>query len=127
MGQPVYLRNVVTLKLDGDKCVGCGVCLSVCPHAVLRLVNRKLRIGGSLENGRKVEIADRDACMECGACSRNCPVRAVTVSTGVGCAAAVINSFLGRKNTSCCCTIDSPKTPCDDVERLSGIDRPSCC
>ncbi len=127
MGQPVYLKNVVTLRLDGEKCMGCGVCLSVCPHAVLRPVNGSVPIGGSLEIGRKVEIGDRDACMECGACARNCPVKAVTVSTGVGCAAAVINSFLGRKNSSCSCTIDPPKTPGDGNERPSETDHPSCC
>ncbi len=95
MGQMVYLKDVVTLKLDEEKCVGCGVCLIVCPHAVLRRANGKIQIG------------KRDACMECGACSQNCPVKAVTVRAGVGCATAVINSALGRKNCSCCCTIDS--------------------
>jgi NAD-dependent dihydropyrimidine dehydrogenase PreA subunit len=93
IGQLVYLKDVVTLKLEEEKCIGCGTCLLVCPHAVL-----------SLTNG-KIEIADRDACMECGACARNCPVEALAVRSGVGCAAAVINSALGRK--SACCTIDS--------------------
>jgi NAD-dependent dihydropyrimidine dehydrogenase PreA subunit len=90
----IYLRDVVTLNLDQIKCVGCGTCLLVCPHAVL-----------SLTNG-KVEIANRDACMECGACARNCPTDALRVRSGVGCATAVINSMLGRKKSSCCCTIE---------------------
>jgi NAD-dependent dihydropyrimidine dehydrogenase PreA subunit len=94
MNALVYLRDVVTLSLDQIKCMGCGTCLHVCPHAVL-----------SLTNG-KVEITDRDACMECGACARNCPAEALHVRTGVGCAAAVINSMLGRKKSSCCCTIE---------------------
>ena len=94
MGQLIYLRDVVTLKLDQKACVGCGMCLLVCPHAVL-----------SPTNG-KIEIANRDACMECGACARNCPAEALSVRSGVGCAAAVINSKLGRKKSSCCCTID---------------------
>ena len=94
MGQLIYLRDVVTLKLDQKACVGCGMCLLVCPHAVL-----------SLTNG-KIEIANRDACMECGACARNRPAEALSVRSGVGCAAAVINSMLGRKKSSCCCTID---------------------
>jgi len=106
MGQLVYLKNVVSLKLDQERCAGCGVCLSVCPHAVL-----------SLTNG-KIEIADRDACMECGACARNCPVEALTVQAGVGCATAVINSKLKRKSSCSCCTIDS--------EERSG-DSPVCC
>ena len=115
MGQLVYLRDVATLKLDGGKCIGCGMCLLVCPHAVL-----------SQTNG-KVEIRDRDACMECGACAQNCPVKAVTVQSGVGCATAVINSALGRKSTSCCCTIEPKETSGGTADCTSGADRGTCC
>jgi NAD-dependent dihydropyrimidine dehydrogenase PreA subunit len=101
MNRLIYLRDVVTLKLDLQKCAGCGACLLVCPHAVL-----------SLTNG-KIEIANRDACMECGACARNCPTEALNVRSGVGCATAVINAMLGRKKSSSCCTIDSE-------EKISG-------
>ena len=31
MGQLIYLKNVVTLQLDQEKCTGCGTCLEVCP------------------------------------------------------------------------------------------------
>lgn len=85
-----YLKNVVTLKLDEKKCTGCGMCLEVCPHRVFDL------------NGRKARIQNRDACMECGACNRNCPVGAVAVESGVGCAAAVMNTLLGRSGDCCC-------------------------
>jgi ferredoxin len=90
----IYLTDVVTLSLDEEKCIGCGMCLLVCPHAVLS------------KNNGKAQIAHRDACMECGACATNCPVEAITVQSGVGCAAAVINAALGRKNSSCCCVIE---------------------
>ena len=89
MGELVYLKNVVTLELDEGKCVGCGMCLVVCPHAVMGM------------NEGHARIERRDACMECGACARNCPTEAITVQAGVGCAAAVINSALGRQG-SCC-------------------------
>ena len=110
MGQLIYLKDVVTLKLDQEACAGCGICLLVCPHAVL-----------SLTNG-KIEIANRDACMECGACARNCPAEALSVRSGVGCAAAVINSKLKRKSSSVCCTVDSEEgsnepSACCQVER----------
>ena len=95
MNRLIYLRDVVTLKLDQKKCMGCGMCLLVCPHVVL-----------SLTNG-KIEITNRDACMECGACAQNCPADALSVRSGVGCATAVINSMLGRKKSSCSCTVDS--------------------
>ena len=95
MGKLEYLKNVVTLELDEEKCVGCGMCMQVCPHAVL-----------SMNGIKRAEIGNRDACMECGACMRNCPTEALTVESGVGCAAAVINTMLGRDSASCCCTID---------------------
>ncbi|MFH0825412.1 MAG: mercury methylation ferredoxin HgcB [Pseudomonadota bacterium] len=91
----LYLKNVVTLRFNEEKCVGCGLCLDVCPHAVFVRKNGKVGIG------------IRDACMECGACAMNCPASAITVQAGVGCAAAVINSVLGRKAAACCCTIDT--------------------
>ena len=104
MGKLIYLRDVVTLSLDPEKCVGCGTCIQVCPHRVLGM------------NRRHAVIQDRDACMECGACARNCPPGAVTVKAGVGCAAAVINRALGRNSSSCCCVAE-PDDP--------GV-KPSC-
>src|SRR5512139_4302532 len=114
MGRLIYLRDVVTLRLDAEKCVGCGMCLLVCPHAVL-----------SLTNG-KVDVVNRDACMECGACAQNCPVNALYVQAGVGCATAVLNSALGRNSSSCCCTIDT-KGPCGDSAEPSSGKGPACC
>jgi NAD-dependent dihydropyrimidine dehydrogenase PreA subunit len=104
MDQLIYLRDVATLRLDQKKCMGCGMCLLVCPHAVF-----------SLTNG-KIEIGNKDACMECGACARNCPVEALSVRSGVGCATAVINAMLGRKKSSCCCTIDTNEVPNNRAE-----------
>lgn len=94
MSDLIYLKDVVTLDLDPEKCTGCGMCLIVCPHRVFRMYNGC------------AEITNRDACMECGACARNCPSEAVSVQTGVGCAAAVINASLGRSGDACCCIID---------------------
>jgi NAD-dependent dihydropyrimidine dehydrogenase PreA subunit len=98
MKDMIYLRDVVTLRLDSDKCSGCGMCLEVCPHGVLAIDEKRVR------------FRNRDACMECGACSRNCPFGAVSVEAGVGCAAAVINGMLNRQGGSCCCYVD-PENP----------------
>ena len=100
MGQFIYLKDVVTLAFDQEKCVGCGMCIVVCPHAVTLLDDGKAR------------IENRDACMECGACAQNCPTAALSVDAGVGCAAAVINSALGREDSASCCVIDN-KEACE--------------
>ena len=34
-----YNKN--TLELYPDKCIGCGMCVNVCPHAVFTMVERK--------------------------------------------------------------------------------------
>ncbi|HOG01003.1 MAG TPA: mercury methylation ferredoxin HgcB [Clostridia bacterium] len=87
-----YLKNVATLRLSADKCIGCGRCAQVCPHRVF-----KMKEG-------KAQIKDKDLCMECGACARNCPANAIAVDTGVGCAAAVIMGRLTGREPSCDCS-----------------------
>lgn len=67
-----YLRNVTTLKLFKDKCIGCKMCVEVCPHGVFEI------------KSGKAEIIDKDACIECGACVNNCPTKALKVNPGVG-------------------------------------------
>ncbi len=95
MGNLVYLRNVVTLALDAEKCNGCGMCEIVCPHSVFSVLDRR------------ADIVNRDSCMECGACAVNCPTEAISVEAGVGCAAAVVNAALGRTSSDCCCIAES--------------------
>ena len=86
-----YLKNVVSLQLDRDTCVGCGLCLEVCPHGVFALDDGKSR------------IIDRDSCIECGACAGNCPVTALNVESGVGCATAFIVGALTGSEPTCDC------------------------
>jgi NAD-dependent dihydropyrimidine dehydrogenase PreA subunit len=87
-----YLRNVVTIKLDEEKCKGCGMCINVCPHEVF------------IMKEDKVQIADKDSCMECGACANNCPFSAIEVRAGVGCAYAIILGKLTGTEPSCGCS-----------------------
>lgn len=87
-----YLKNVVTLKLTDSACIGCGMCEEVCPHRVFAVTDRRAR------------ILDRDACMECGACAKNCPTGAISVTPGVGCAAAILNGWITGAKPSCGCS-----------------------
>ena len=90
-----YLKDVATLKFSPDKCTGCFLCVYVCPHGVFT------------EDGKKAAITDRDLCMECGACMKNCAFDAIDVSTGVGCASALINAILTGGEPSCDCSDNS--------------------
>ena len=91
MDTQIYLKNVATLEYDPALCIGCRLCIEVCPHNVFKMA------------GKKAEIIDRDKCMECGACVLNCVPGALTVNQGVGCAAAVISGFLKGTEPNCDC------------------------
>jgi len=86
-----YLKNVTTLFLIAEKCVGCGNCVDVCPHGVFSVADKK------------AWIVEKDLCMECGACAVNCPARAIEVSAGVGCATAIIKGWITGSEPSCDC------------------------
>jgi len=86
-----YLRNVNTLQLDRTKCNGCVMCTIVCPHAVFTIKEKR------------AFIQHKDLCMECGACAMNCSTGAITVKSGVGCAAGVINGLLRGTDPICDC------------------------
>ena len=87
-----YIRNVVTLELDNEKCTGCLMCINVCPHNVFVFLEKKAR------------ILNKDYCMECGACAKNCKSQAISVKSGVGCAAGIINGMLRGTEASCDCS-----------------------
>lgn len=80
-----YLAGVTTLRLDAERCTGCGRCVEVCPHGVFAMVNGT------------VALAERDRCMECGACRNNCASSAIDVRSGVGCAMALVSAMVARR------------------------------
>lgn len=53
-------------KINKGKCMRCGACVAVCPHAALELT----------ENGI---IFDSEKCASCGICEKVCPVKAIEV------------------------------------------------
>lgn len=88
-----YIEGVASITLDRKRCVGCSMCVNVCPHEVFAVEDKK------------AVLVDKDGCMECGACAANCPVEAIAVRPGVGCASLIINRWLKGKNmpSSKCC------------------------
>lgn len=91
-----YIENGKTLVIsDISRCIGCAMCVNVCPHNVFEI------------NNRKVNIVNKEYCMECGACKKNCPVGIIDVRIGVGCANAVINGLITGGEPSCDCSASS--------------------
>jgi heterodisulfide reductase subunit A len=54
---------------DPDVCIGCGVCVSVCPQGAVRLV----------DGDRAHALVDQASCRGCGICAAECPSGAMTV------------------------------------------------
>lgn len=55
----------MSAKVDINKCVGCGICVDVCPVQAIRIENGKVIIS--------------DSCIECGACVNVCPRGAISI------------------------------------------------
>lgn len=89
-----YLETAVTLSFDAEKCSGCRVCTLVCPHGVF-----------AMGDDKRAYLADRGACMECGACALNCAWGAISVKPGVGCAEAIIHSWIYGGEPACGCSV----------------------
>jgi heterodisulfide reductase subunit A len=60
----------VTAYIDWDKCIGCGLCPSLCPFKAIELK--------TIEQEVKAEIITA-SCKGCGLCSTHCPRRAITI------------------------------------------------
>lgn len=50
----------------GEKCVGCGACVSVCPQKCLSLKENA--------SGFRYPEADVESCIDCGLCDKSCPI-----------------------------------------------------
>jgi len=103
-----YIEDAVTLGYDAEKCTGCQICTIVCPHGVF-----------AMGADKRATIVDRGACMECGACALNCAWGAISVKPGVGCAEAIIHSWIYGGEPTCGCS--TPGAP------ASASGGSSCC
>ena len=57
-------KNII--KIDAEKCIGCGACVKDCPAFYIELKNGKAVSGGT-------------GCIECAHCYCVCPVKAITM------------------------------------------------
>jgi NAD-dependent dihydropyrimidine dehydrogenase PreA subunit len=56
----------MAVKIDKEKCTGCGSCVEVCSVEALSLVDN-------------LAVVDPDLCVECGVCVDECPVEAISL------------------------------------------------
>ncbi|GAB4114090.1 MAG: hypothetical protein Kow00103_07150 [Candidatus Caldatribacteriota bacterium] len=57
------------VEVNKEKCIGCGVCVTICP---VKAIN--------LSNNDKHAVIDHDLCMECFTCVETCPQEAIDKS-----------------------------------------------
>ena len=60
------MQNSVTTSIDPDLCIGCGLCIEVCPAKTLSVQDGKASVTGTYSMG-------------CGHCEAVCPVNAIQV------------------------------------------------
>jgi len=59
--------SVMGAKIDKAKCIGCGICVEVCPNEAIETVD-----------GAATLVREED-CEDCGVCSEFCEQEAITV------------------------------------------------
>jgi hydrogenase-4 component H len=60
------------VKLNADRCVGCGGCANVCPPGLIEITDK---------DGIRYIKRDLFRCIYCGRCVEVCPEKALTMST----------------------------------------------
>ena len=63
------------LDIAMDRCKGCGLCVAICPKAVLQLDSSVVNERGY----HPVRLIDAAACTSCALCARICPDTVFTV------------------------------------------------
>ncbi len=94
------------VSVDYEKCTGCGVCASVCPKKVIKIMPKKTKVYvkcSSLDKGIVVKDNCKTGCIGCRICEKNCEAEAISVVDNL----AVINT---EKCTGCgVCAEKCPK------------------
>ncbi len=71
ISQESMVTQGVVARVDEEMCVGCGLCVALCPFEALKIVET--------EQGRRVQVIDA-ACMGCGVCAATCYRHAIGIN-----------------------------------------------
>ena len=63
------------MKVDFDRCKGCGLCTTACPKKIVALQTEKLNKKGY----HPAHITDAEKCIACAMCATMCPDVVITV------------------------------------------------
>ncbi|MBO5454409.1 MAG: Fe-S cluster domain-containing protein [Clostridia bacterium] len=77
----ITLHNTLA-SVDKDKCASCGMCVSVCPRNIIKLIpyDSKVYVRCSSEDkGAAMKAKCSVGCIGCGICAKNCPEEAIMV------------------------------------------------
>lgn len=70
------------IRIDREKCTGCGKCMSECPKGILSLIPRSSEVYIaclSRDRGKKVMQVCKLGCIACKKCEKVCPEEAISV------------------------------------------------
>ena len=62
---------MVEVKIDLEKCTGCGTCVDTCPVAVFEMTD--------VNGEEKSRAVNEDMCIICRACEVSCPEAAIEI------------------------------------------------
>ena len=73
-GNATMAKKAKQIDVDPKMCKGCHICISICPHGVLKKADVVDNRGFFLP-----VVADLDACVVCRLCEMECPDFAISV------------------------------------------------
>lgn len=71
----------MSIRIDQDKCIGCGACVESCPYEAITLENGIVKVS--------------EACILCGICAENCESEAIQIERPQGVPAEAVEGYRG--------------------------------